>query len=109
MQNLILLSAVSIWLYKYNILLNFVLDHNYRVYVLDQQQWSIMGRYSVVVEDDEEAIWEEDEGGKVTHILLVSFIGHYFKILIEALFRKMIVIILWPLRFHHHSITVLLL
>ena len=68
-----------------------------------------MGRYSVVVEDDEEVIWEEDEGGKVTHILLVGFIGYYFKLLIEALFRKMIVIISWPRQFHYHSITVLLL
>jgi len=29
---------------------------------LDQQQWSIMGRYNIVVEDDEAAVWEEDEG-----------------------------------------------
>ena len=34
-----------------------------------------MGRYNVVVEDDEDAVWEEDEIGKVTHILLVGFIG----------------------------------
>ncbi len=34
-----------------------------------------MGRYNIVVEDDEAAVWEEDEGGKVTHILLVGFIG----------------------------------
>ena len=68
-----------------------------------------MGCYSVVVEDNEEVIWGEDEGGKVTYILLVGFIGYYFKLLIEALFRKMIMIILWPWQFHHHSITVLLL
>ena len=49
-------------------------DHNYRVYVLDQQQWSIMGHYNVVVEDDEDVVWEKDEGGNVTHILLVGFI-----------------------------------
>ena len=35
-----------------------------------------MGRYNVVVEDDEDAVWEEDEIGKVTHILLVGFIGY---------------------------------
>ena len=34
-----------------------------------------MGCYSVVVKDDENAIWEEDEMGKVTHILLVGFIS----------------------------------
>ena len=34
-----------------------------------------MGCYNVVVEDDEEAVWKEDEIGKVTHILLVVFIG----------------------------------
>jgi len=34
-----------------------------------------MGRYDVVVADDEATVWEEDEGGKVTHILLVGFIG----------------------------------
>jgi hypothetical protein len=50
-------------------------DHNYRVYALDQRQWSIMGRYSLVVEDDDNVVWEKDEGGNVTHILLVGFIG----------------------------------
>lgn len=43
------------------------------MYVLDQQQWSIMGRYNVVVEDDEDVVWEKDEIGNVTHILLVGF------------------------------------
>ena len=39
-----------------------------------------MGHYNVVVEDDEDAIWEEDDIGKVTHILLVCFIGYsWFK------------------------------
>jgi len=32
-----------------------------------------MGRYNLVVEDDEDVVWEEDEVGKVTHILLVGF------------------------------------
>ena len=40
---------------------------------MDQQQWSILGCYNVVVEDDEEVVWEKDEGGNFTHILLVSF------------------------------------
>ncbi|EDR04486.1 uncharacterized protein LACBIDRAFT_330655 [Laccaria bicolor S238N-H82] len=44
--------------------------HNYHVYILDYKQWSIMGHYNVVVEEDETAVWEEDETGKVTHILL---------------------------------------
>jgi hypothetical protein len=35
-----------------------------------------MGCYSVVVADDEEAVWKEDKGGKVTHILLVHFISY---------------------------------
>jgi hypothetical protein len=51
-----------------------VRNHNYRVYALDQQQWSIMGRYNVVVEDDEGVVWEKDEGGNVTHILLVGLL-----------------------------------
>jgi hypothetical protein len=52
------------------------------VYVLDQQQWSIMGRYNVVVEDDEDVVWEKDdsEGGNVTHILFVGFIFFWFKL-----------------------------
>ena len=50
------------------------------MYVLDQQQWSIMGRYNVVVEDDEDVVWEKDEGGNVTHILLVGFIGFSVRI-----------------------------
>jgi hypothetical protein len=63
-------------------LYNFFSDHNYRVYVLDQQQWSIMGRYNVVVEDDEDVVWEKDdsEGGNVTHILFVGFIFFWFKL-----------------------------
>ena len=44
------------------------------MYVLDQQ-WSIKGHYNVVVEDDEDVVWEKDEGGNVTHILLESFIS----------------------------------
>jgi hypothetical protein len=32
-----------------------------------------MGRYNVVVEDDEDVVWEKDEGGNVTHILFVGF------------------------------------
>ena len=35
-----------------------------------------MGHYNVVVEDDEDAILEEDDIGKVMHILLVCFIGY---------------------------------
>ena len=31
-----------------------------------------MGRYNVVVEDDEDVVWEKDEDGNVTHILLAS-------------------------------------
>jgi hypothetical protein len=46
------------------------------VYVLDQQQWSIMGHYNVVVEDDEDVVWEKDEGGHVTHILLENDCDH---------------------------------
>jgi len=34
-----------------------------------------MGCYNVVVADDEDVVWEEDERGKVTHILLVGFIS----------------------------------
>ena len=43
---------------------------------MDKKQWSIMGHYNLVVEDDEDAIWEEGDIGKVTHILLGCFIGY---------------------------------
>ena len=36
-----------------------------------------MGHYNVVVEEDETAVWEEEEIGKVTHILLVGFITSF--------------------------------
>ena len=62
-----------------------------------------------MVKDDEEIIWEKDKGGKITYILLVGFIGYYFKLLIKALFRKIIVIISWPQQFHYHFITILFL
>ena len=54
-------------------------DHNFEVYILDQQQWSTMPNYNVVVEDDED-VWEKDEGGNFTHILLVCF----FSFLVEV-------------------------
>jgi hypothetical protein len=38
-----------------------------------------MGCYNVVLEDDEDVIWEEDEVGKVTHILLIGFISFFLK------------------------------
>jgi hypothetical protein len=31
-----------------------------------------MGHYNVVVEDDEDVVWEKDTGGNFTHILLVG-------------------------------------
>ena len=46
-------------IYECQYLWNFHSDHNYQVYVLDQQEWSIMGRYNVVVEDDEDVVWEK--------------------------------------------------
>ena len=66
-----------------------------------------MGHYDVVVADDEAAVWKKDEGGKVTHILLVGFIGLLVYILVKAITRKMIGIML-HLQFHHHSIVALL-
>jgi len=36
-----------------------------------------MGHYNLVVEDDEDVVWEEDEVGKVTHVLLVGFIRFF--------------------------------
>jgi hypothetical protein len=87
----------------------FISDHNYRIYVLDQKQWSIMGRYNVVVEDDENVVWEEDKLGKVTHILLVGFIRFFFQTLVQIMSRKMTASMLLLLQFHHHSISVLFL
>ncbi|EDR00453.1 uncharacterized protein LACBIDRAFT_334111 [Laccaria bicolor S238N-H82] len=66
---------------------HFVPEHNYHVYVLDQKQWSIMGCYNVVVEDDETAVWEEDETGKVTHILLEKDHKEVFASAISPLFH----------------------
>ena len=47
-----------------------------------------MGHYNIVVEGDEAAIWEEDEGGKVIHILLVGFIGLSVEILVKPSLEK---------------------
>ncbi|KIM38573.1 hypothetical protein M413DRAFT_30115, partial [Hebeloma cylindrosporum] len=70
-----------------------VRKHNYRVYVLDRNQWSIMGRYNVVVEDDENVVWEEDETGKfTTHILLEND-------------REQIVASAIPPSFHQRSVS----
>lgn len=42
-----------------------------------------MGRYDVVVAEDEPSVWEEDEVGKVTHILLVGFMSFIFCLLLN--------------------------
>jgi hypothetical protein len=68
-----------------------------------------MGCYNVVVEDDENVVWEEDEVGKVTHILLVGFIRFFFQTLVQIMSRKMTASMLLLLQFHHHSISVLFL
>ena len=39
-----------------------------------------MGRYNVVVEDDEDGVWEKDEDGNFTDILLVGFISFLVEI-----------------------------
>jgi len=69
-----------------------------------------MGHYNLVVEDDEDVVWEEDEVGKVTHVLLVGFIRFFFfQTLVQIMSRKMTASMLLPLRFHHHSISILFL
>ena len=69
-----------------------------------------MGRYNVVVEDDEDVVWEKDEGGNVTHILLVGFIDFWLRFKLSPT-RKMIVImvLMLHLRFHRRSISARLL
>ena len=68
-----------------------------------------MGHYNLVVEEDETAVWEEDEIGKVTHILLVGFITFFDLNFAQIGSRKMTMSKWLPLQSSHHSITVLLL
>ena len=60
-------------------------------------------------EDDEIAVWEEDEIGKVTHILLVGFITSFCLNFAQIVSRKMTMSKWLPLQSPHHSIAVLLL
>lgn len=64
---------VSLIIVFVNIIHNIcLLGHNHRVYVLDDNQWSVKGRYDVVIADDEKCTWVKEKEKLVTHILLVS-------------------------------------
>lgn len=67
-----------------------------------------MGRYNVVVEDDENVVWEKDEVGKVTHILFVGFIVFFLNLdsdHVQENDHENIVASAIPPSFHHRSVS----
>jgi hypothetical protein len=48
------------------------LELNKQLYVFDKQEWIMLGRYWVAVEDNADSYWKEEENGMLMKILVVS-------------------------------------
>jgi hypothetical protein len=48
------------------------LEQNKRLYVFDKQEWIMLGRYRIAVEDNADSYWKEEENGMLMKILVVS-------------------------------------
>ena len=44
--------------------------------MLDSQQWTMLGRYEIAVEDDAKCIWASNQDGFFIQLLIVGL--HYF-------------------------------
>jgi hypothetical protein len=59
--------------------------HNRRVYVYEEGEWSIKGRFQAALEDNDEISWEKEKGEYTLFIAVVS--KHIFMFIITMLLR----------------------
>lgn len=52
---------------------NFV-DDNHRIFVYEDEMWTVKGRYEQALESDEDVCWTYENGQDILRFLLVSFL-----------------------------------
>jgi len=62
-----------------NLSAHLFLDQNQRVFVYEDNEWTVKGRYETALEDDEDAIWTYENGGDLLRFLIVSNLLFFFK------------------------------
>jgi len=55
------------------IIYQFFIDDNHRVFVYEDDMWTVKGRYEHALEDDDDVSWTYENGHDVLRFLLVSF------------------------------------
>ena len=58
--------------YLKTLLLIVVLDHNQRVFVYEDDVWTMKGRYETALEDDEDAVWTYESSQDILRLFIVS-------------------------------------
>lgn len=67
-----LLFAVSYLSIITSLLLIVVLDNNQRVFVYEDDVWTVKGRYETALEDDDDAVWTYENGQDILRFFIVS-------------------------------------
>ena len=70
----------------------FCLELNQRIFVYDDDEWMIKGRYETAVEDNEDLTWTYENGQDLVRILIVKFYFNFELKLIDIIYRLMMVI-----------------
>ena len=65
------LSAVS-YLPTFRLFSQISVDDNQRVFVYEDDMWTIKGRYERALEDNEDAIWTYENGQDILRFMIVS-------------------------------------
>ena len=50
----------------------FIIDDNHRVFVYEEEIWTIKGQYETALEDNKEATWSYENGQDIICFLVVS-------------------------------------
>ena len=63
-------DVCSLWM-------SYTLDDNHRIFVHEDDMWTVKGRYNHALEDDDDVSWTYEKGNDVLRFLLVSFYGMF--------------------------------
>ena len=63
----------------YLIIILLLVDDNHRIFVHEDDMWTVKGRYEHALEDDDDVSWTFENGNDVLRFLLVSFTWYFFK------------------------------
>lgn len=87
-------SKLFIFLMDY--LIMFFVDDNQRVFVHEDDMWTVKGRYEHALEDDDDVSWTYENGNDVLRFLLVSFSWYVFTFTSKVMYRSTICVVIPP-------------